>query len=157
MSSEITDLIARIEDQESRLQFTRFTHDDAWTIGSSLVRRAQERSLGITVDITKGEQQVFHVSLAGTTADNDDWVARKTRTVKRYAASSYLVGRRHKAEGKEFNEASGLPLSLYAAHGGSFPIVIRDAGLVGTVTVSGLAQGDDHALVVEALGTFLGE
>jgi uncharacterized protein (UPF0303 family) len=35
--------------------------------------------------------------------------------------------------------------------------VIRDAGLVGTVTVSGLAQGDDHALVVEALGTFLGE
>jgi len=157
MSEDFAAQIVEIEAQEARLQFTRFTHADALALGLLIVRLGTERSLGITVDITKGEQQVFHVSLAGTTADNDDWVARKTRTVKRYAASSYLVGRRHKAEGKEFNEASGLPLSLYAAHGGSFPIVIRDAGLVGTVTVSGLAQGDDHALVVEALGIFLGE
>lgn len=157
MSEDFAAQIVEIEAQEARLQFTRFTHDDALALGLLIVRLGTERTLGITVDIIKGEQQVFHVSLAGTTADNDDWVARKTRTVKRYAASSYLVGRRHKAEGKEFNEASGLPLSLYAAHGGSFPIVIRDAGLVGTVTVSGLAQGDDHALVVEALGIFLGE
>jgi len=157
MSEDFVAQIAEIEAQEARLQFSRFTHEDALALGLLIVRLGTERSLGITVDITKGEQQVFHVSLAGTTADNDDWVARKVRTVKRYAASSFLVGRRHKLEGKEFNEASGLPLSLYAAHGGSFPIVIRDAGLVGTVTVSGLAQADDHALVVEALESFLGK
>jgi len=157
MTEDFAAQIAEIEAQEARLQFTRFTHEDALALGLLLVRLGTERSLGITVDITKGEQQVFHVSLAGTTADNDDWVDRKTRTVKRYAASSFLVGRRHKAEGKDFNAASGLPLSLYAAHGGCFPIVIRDAGLVGTVTVSGLAQADDHALVVEALESFLGE
>ena len=155
MTENFAAQIAEIESQEARLQFTRFTHEDALALGLLIVRLGTERSLGITVDITKGEQQVFHVALAGTPADNDDWVARKTRTVKRYAASSFLVGRRHKLEGKEFNEASGLPLSLYAAHGGSFPIVIRDAGIVGTVTVSGLAQADDHALVVEALELFL--
>jgi uncharacterized protein (UPF0303 family) len=147
--------IAEIEGQEARLQFTRFTHEDALELGLLLVRLGTERSLGITVDVTKGEQQVFHASLAGTTADNDDWVERKTRTVKRFAASSFLVGRRHKAAGKDFNEATGLPLALFAAHGGCFPIVIRDAGIVGTVTVSGLAQADDHALVVEALELLL--
>ncbi|WP_411701281.1 heme-degrading domain-containing protein [Conyzicola sp.] len=157
MTEDFAAQIAEIEQQEARLQFTRFTHADALELGLLLVRLGTERSLGITIDITKGEQQVFHVSLAGTTADNDDWVDRKTRTVKRYSASSFLVGRRFKLENKDFNASSGLPLSLFAAHGGCFPIVIRDAGMVGTVTVSGLAQADDHALVVEALELFLGQ
>jgi uncharacterized protein (UPF0303 family) len=33
---------------------------------------------------------------------------------------------------------------------------VRDVGVVGTVTVSGLPQAADHALVVEVLRTFLG-
>ena len=157
MTEDYAAQIAEIEEQEARLQFARFTHADALRLGELLVRLGTERALGITIDITKGEQQVFHAALEGTTADNDFWVARKVRTVRRYAASSFLVGRRHKAEGKDFNESSGLPLELYAAHGGCFPVVIRDAGLIGTVTVSGLAQADDHALVVEAIELFLAE
>ena len=155
MSSEITELVARIEEQESRLQFTHFTLDDAWTIGSRLVELGRARSLGITIDITRGDQQVFHAALDGTTADNDDWVARKIRTVRRFQASSFLVGRRFAASGKDFSEATGLPLNQFAAHGGCFPVVIRNAGLVGTITVSGLPQADDHALVVEVLEEFL--
>lgn len=155
--SEITDLIAVIEEQENRLQLSRFTHADALALGLRLVDIATERSLAITIDVRKGDQQVFHAALAGTTADNDDWVNRKNRTVRRFGASSFLVGRRFAASDKDFNAATGLPFSHYVAHGGCFPIVIRDAGLVGTVTVSGLAQADDHALVVEALEALLSE
>ncbi|MDF2808182.1 MAG: hypothetical protein K0S43_3128, partial [Cellulosimicrobium sp.] len=43
-----------------------------------------------------------------------------------------------------------------AAHGGAFPVRVDGVGIVGVVTVSGLAQGDDHALVTEALRSFLG-
>ena len=43
----------------------------------------------------------------------------------------------------------------FAAHGGGFPITIRDVGVVGVVTVSGLPQPQDHAFVVEQLGRFL--
>jgi uncharacterized protein (UPF0303 family) len=32
---------------------------------------------------------------------------------------------------------------------------VPDVGVVGVVTVSGLPQADDHALVVEAIETFL--
>ena len=148
-------LVAVLRAQEDRLQFGRFTHSDAWQLGSLLVRLATERGLGVTVDITRGDQQVFHAALEGTTADNDAWVARKIRTVRRFEHSSYLIGREHAAAGKDFGEATGLPLARFAAHGGCFPIVVRDSGVVGTVTVSGLPQALDHALVVEAIGSFL--
>jgi uncharacterized protein (UPF0303 family) len=151
--TEPTDaLIAEIEAQEARLRFSRFSNDDALRLGLLIVRLATERSLGITVDITRGEQQLVHIALDGSTADNDEWIARKTRVVRRFAASSLLVGLR---QGDAFNARFDLPLALYAAHGGSFPIVVDGVGLVGTVTVSGLPQRDDHALVVEALEIFL--
>jgi len=145
-------LITELEAQEARLRFTTFTNEDALRLGLLIVRLATERSLGITVDITRGEQQLVHIALDGSTADNDEWIARKTRVVRRFAASSLLVGLR---QGEAFNATFDLPLALYAAHGGSFPVVVEGVGLVGTVTVSGLPQRDDHALVVEALEKFL--
>jgi len=44
---------------------------------------------------------------------------------------------------------------LFAAHGGAFPIRIRDVGVVGSISVSGLPQADDHAFVVEMIEAFL--
>lgn len=148
-------LIAEIEAQEERLVFARFRHEDAWRLGSILVGFGQERSLGITIDITRGEQQLFHAALAGTTANNDDWVARKTRTVRKYGVSSFLVGLRHRSSGTPFETRPWAENTLYAAHGGCFPINVSDTGAVGTVTVSGLSQAEDHAVVVEAIELFL--
>lgn len=148
-------LIAEIEAQEERLVFSRFRHEDAWTLGGILVGFGRERGLGITIDITRGEQQLFHAALAGTTANNDDWVARKTRTVRKYGVSSFLVGLRHNSSGTPFETRPWAENILYAAHGGCFPINVADSGAVGTVTVSGLSQAEDHALVVEAIELFL--
>jgi uncharacterized protein (UPF0303 family) len=66
------------------------------------------------------------------------------------------VGLRAKAKGRDFSETHQLPLQEYAAHGGAFPVRVDGVGIVGVVTVSGLAQADDHALVVEALRGFAG-
>lgn len=155
-STEDTDaLIAQVEDQEHRLVFSRFRHEDAWELGTILVGFGTERGLGITVDITRGEQQLFHAALAGTTANNDDWAARKTRTVRKYGISSWLVGLRHRSSGTPFETRPWADNNLYAAHGGCFPIAVTDSGVIGTVTVSGLAQSEDHALAVEAIELFL--
>jgi len=154
-SAELAALIEQLEDQQARLQFTTFSNDDAWELGSLLVTLARSRGLVLTVDIRRNGHQLFHAALPGTTPDNDAWIERKVRVVNRFGDSSYLVGRLLALGGKTIDESAGLEPLLYAAHGGSFPIIVRGVGPVGTVTVSGLPQAADHALVVEALETFL--
>ncbi|MFI6762323.1 heme-degrading domain-containing protein [Micromonospora sp. NPDC050417] len=144
-----------LQEQEERLQFDRFDHDDAWDLGNRLVGLARERSLAVTVDIRRGDHQLFHCALPGTSPDNDDWIERKIRVVRRFGHSSYLVGQTYRDRGTTFEEQSHLETAQYAAHGGCFPIILRGTGPVGTVTVSGLPQLDDHRLVVEAIELFL--
>lgn len=152
------DLKQQLQDQEQRLQFDRFTNDDAWRLGSLLVQLAREGALAVTIDIRRSGQQLFHCALPGTTLDNDTWIERKNRVVERYGRSSFHVGQLHRDNGTTFEEATAhLDRSQYAAHGGAFPIRVRDVGVVGTVTVSGLPQAEDHALVVKALEHFLSQ
>lgn len=145
------EIVAELEAQRDRLVLTRFDHEDAWTLGCTLVELGQERSLPIAIDIHHGHQQVFHAALPGSSAENDLWIARKRAVVELTGAASYLVGRRHAASGKDFHALTGLAVREYATHGGAVPIVVRGVGRVGVATVSGLPQADDHALVVEAL------
>jgi uncharacterized protein (UPF0303 family) len=151
----VDDLIKELEAHEARLLFDRFDNDDAWALGCLLVETAKERGLGVTIDIRRGGQQLFHAALPGTAPDNDRWIERKIRVVERLHASSYLVGRRLAAKGAVFDAGHGVDPAEYATHGGAFPIRVRHVGVVGVVTVSGLPQADDHALVVEVLDRFL--
>ncbi|MFB8351682.1 heme-degrading domain-containing protein [Streptomyces niveus] len=143
--------VAELEAQEARLVLPHFTYDDAWALGSLLVELSREREAPVAIDIRRGAQQLFHCALPGSSADNDAWIDRKRRVVERYSESSFLVGSRFRAKGTTFEDSSRLDPDLYAAHGGSFPITVRGAGVVGTVTVSGLPQEEDHAMVVAAL------
>ena len=156
-ADDLTSLIAQLQEQERRLQFTRFTNDDAWALGSLLVTMARDRGLPIAIDIRRHGHQLFHAALPGTNPDNDRWIERKIRVVDRFGSASFLVGRKLAHTGRVLDEGAGAEPMLYAPHGGSFPIIIRDVGQVGTVTVSGLPQQDDHALVVEALESFLSD
>lgn len=100
------------------------------------------------IDIRRGPQQLFHAARPGTSADNDAWAERKAR-VARFGASSYLVGLRSLAKGAPFEtRRADLPPDRFAAHGGSLPIIVTGAGVIGSVTVSGLASEVDHALAV---------
>lgn len=153
--NEISELIAKIEEQERRLVLPRFDNDDAWRLGSLLVESARAASAAVTIDIRRNGQQLFHYALPGTSPDNDAWLLRKARTVERFGASSYLVGLRSAAKGRTFEESSRLDPDTYAAHGGAFPITVSGVGVVGSVGVSGLAQAEDHELVVTVLETYL--
>ncbi len=141
--------------EEAELQFSHFNEDTAWEIGSQLVARAVRETLPITIDITRAGHQLFHASRPGTAPDNDEWVKRKVRLVMRVGHSSFYIGQWLKSEGKPIEEALLLPESDYAPHGGCFPIIVKGTGLVGTITVSGLAQEEDHRMVVETIRAYL--
>ncbi|MFI7006879.1 heme-degrading domain-containing protein [Streptomyces sp. NPDC050145] len=147
--------VEELEEQERTLILDSFSYEDAWRLGTLLVELARGRQAPVAIDITRGGQQVFHAALPGSTPDNDAWIARKRRVVERYHASSHLVGSRFRAKGTTFEASSRLDPDVYAAHGGAFPLRVRDAGVIGVLTVSGLPQLEDHALATEALAAFL--
>ncbi len=157
VTDDVQALIARVQDQERRLVLPSFTHDDAWALGTMLVGTARERGLPVTVDITRGQQQLFHAALEGTAAHNDVWIARKVATVRELGTSSFLAGLQARARGEAFEDAPWIDATRMAGHGGAFPITVAGVGVVGTLTVSGLPQAEDHALAVEALEAFLAQ
>ena len=153
MDPELAELLA----QEEELQFTTFTNTTAWELGCALVDAAQRDRLGVTVDIRRGDQQLFHAALDGTAADNDAWIERKVRVVRRFGHSSFYVGTELRLAQTTIRDKYLLDEAEYAPHGGAFPVIVRGVGMVGTVTVSGLPLEDDHRLVVDGLRAFLAE
>jgi uncharacterized protein (UPF0303 family) len=149
------ELLAELLELEKRLVFKQFDNETALALGLLLVDLARERKLPVVIDITRVGQQLFHVAMPGSSADNDEWIKRKVATVMRFGHSSYYMGRSCAAKGVVFTERYYLDPLRYAPQGGGFPIIVAGTGHVGTVTISGLPQAEDHALVVEALTTFL--
>ncbi|HET9186821.1 MAG TPA: heme-degrading domain-containing protein [Acidothermaceae bacterium] len=156
MSHDPTGLtLDQLAAEEAELRFDRFDYDDAWRLGSTLVDIARTRELPIAIDITRGGQQLFHAALPGSTPDNDAWIQRKIRSVLRFGHSSMYLSLQRSLDGRSLAEVSFVDPREFAAAGGCFPIHVKGCGIVGTVTVSGLPQVDDHRLVVEAVRAFL--
>jgi uncharacterized protein (UPF0303 family) len=151
----VSEDLERVALQERELQLTHMDEQMAWELGNRLRAMAVERGLAIVIDVRRFGQPLFYTALKGTTPDNVEWVRRKSNVVARFHRSSYGVGLTMKIKNDSL-EARGLPINEYASHGGSFPIAVKGAGIVGSVTVSGLPQRGDHELVVEALCAILG-
>ena len=157
MADDLERDIRFLEKQERILRFETFGPDAAWGLGSLLREMALKRGAAIAVDISLRDRPLFHTALPGTSTDNAEWIRRKRNTVLRLWKSSYLVGRKLELAGRDQQEAHNLPLADFASHGGGFPIVLADIGCIGVVTVSGVPQREDHAIVADGIAAFLGK
>lgn len=152
LSEDIDRLIA----QEKRLRFKSFNEADAWTLGAKMRAVAEARGLPVVIDIRSKSRPLFYAALAGSDADNPEWVRRKSNVTLRYFKSSYRFGRELALKGVTLGHDRGADLIDYAPNGGSFPVHVEGTGVVAAVTVSGLPQREDHNFVVEMLCDALG-
>jgi uncharacterized protein (UPF0303 family) len=141
--------------EEEELQFERFGNEDALQVGLQLVDAVKKLEMPAAVSIVRCGQQLFQHALTGATPDHAEWIRRKENVVLRFRHSSYYMGTYYRGLGSTFEEQTGLDSAQFAAHGGCFPIIIAGTGVVGTVTVSGMPQAQDHAVVTGALRAFL--
>ena len=148
--------LAAIATQESRLQFPSFSLATGLAIGRRLVDLAEDRSLGVAIDVSLHAMPVFYAATPGSTPDNPGWIRRKRATTLRFFRSSYAVGLSLAQKGETLTGKFALADADFASHGGSFPILVAGTGCIGAITVSGLPQRDDHNMVVEALCAELG-
>lgn len=153
--SEHETLLKELRRQEEELQFTSFTSDTALALGTALLQEAKKRGASVAIDITRSGLQLFHIAMEGTAVDNGEWIKRKNNVVNRFGHSSYFIGISLLNAGKTMEEKYLLSSHEYAAHGGAFPLIIKNVGVIGTITVSGLPQKEDHELVVTTIRQFL--
>jgi uncharacterized protein (UPF0303 family) len=149
--------IEQIAIQEQQLQFDTFTASTAWEIGTRLKKAVEAQGLAVAIDIELAGQPLFFFAMPGTTPDNLDWVRRKRNVVRRYHRSSYAIGLELAQRQTTLTDRVGVSAADYATHGGSFPLLIRGMGCMGTITISGLPQRDDHSVIVQVLAEFLGQ
>lgn len=150
----LNDDLITVTRQEAELIFPAFDAETAWRLGCSLRELAISRGYSLVIDIRRfgqPHQPLFYTALAGTTPDNARWVQRKSNVVARFHRSSYQLGIYLQLNNTTLSQRYALPDSEYATHGGSFPIHVAGTGIIGSVTVSGLPQREDHNLVVEAI------
>lgn len=148
--------IRRMAEQEQRMRFERFDRDAAWELGSRIRALCQSRGVSLAIEVRLSRQTVFWCSMPGTCAVNEDWVRRKRNTVEFFERCSYAVGRELERDADTLEGKMGLSTREFASFGGGFPIFVAGVGCVGAVTVSGVPQRQDHALVVEALASLCG-
>jgi uncharacterized protein (UPF0303 family) len=149
--------LARIALQEERLQFERFDASVAWEIGRWLRDTAIEQGNSIAIDITLAGAPLFYCALPGATPNNAEWIRRKKNVVARFHKSSYAVGLGYQQSNSTLEQRTGAPLADFVTAGGCFPIRIKhSAAMLGTITVSGLPERDDHELVVRAIAEHVG-
>lgn len=137
--------------QERTIQFAHFDEETAWRLGMRVRELALARKLAIVFDVRRFGQPLFYTAFAGTSPDNVEWVRRKSNLVARFHRSSLHVGLELKKLNMTMLDKHGLDHADFAPHGGSFPITVGSAGVIGSVTVSGLPGRSDHELAVEAL------
>jgi len=150
------DDIARITQQEQELKLRAFDLNVAWEIGSLARTIALERGYKIAIEVRRGPATVFLTALEGTNQSSIDWLRRKANACAWFARSTYSTSLQL-AHKQQTLARHALLDRDYAADGGSFPLFARDAGMVGSLTVSGLDQRADHELAVEVLCLHLQE
>jgi uncharacterized protein (UPF0303 family) len=148
------DLLMTLLKEENELQFSVFTNETAYRVGNRIIEKAMRENKSIVVDIRKNNELLFYSRLDGTSSHNDEWVSWKNNVVHHFGHSSYYMHVFLKSTDSTV-EASGLNPNDFKAEGGAFPLFLKDEGIVGTISVSGLPGDEDHKMVTSVLKDFL--
>lgn len=141
------------------LVLKKFDNGIAWRLGSFAreLALAKYPTKAVVIDIALANGHIIFrtTTNSGTSLDNDVWVARKKKTVVRFGYSSFYAGQKLRNKGMSMEEAMYVSSADYASHGGCVAIKVQSVdSLIGTLTISGLAQDEDHLLALEILKEF---
>jgi uncharacterized protein (UPF0303 family) len=148
-------IAANLLNEEAVLMLPSLTNLDAVEIGQITTEIGIERKLPIAVEVRIGDWIIYHVSLPGSTPENDWWMSRKARTVKLKQHSTMYERVSAEERRVDWHEENNLLDETHAIHGGGLPLITKDDGLSGVLLISGLPQVEDHLLGVEVLTEFL--
>ena len=128
---------------------------NALSIGEIAKSIGFSRNLPIAIEVRIGDWTVYHVSLPGSSPENDSWIARKARVVSLKNHSTLYERVRAEELSIDWFTENNLSEREYAIHGGGLPLILKEQGFVGSLIISGLPQIDDHLFGIEVLTEYL--
>ncbi|MBN8667227.1 MAG: heme-binding protein [Chitinophagales bacterium] len=139
-----------------KIELDHFSNRIAFDIGLKIVELAKSRNQHIAVEVSRLNHTVFLFVDDNLPADKHNWLRRKANVAKRFEESSLSVKNDLKDGQMSLDKTFGLDERDFIAKGGSIPIFIKNAGMIGTITVSGLRDEEDHNIIIESLnGVYL--
>ena len=146
---------SKLRNQEEKLVLPNFDVASAIEIGDIARSLATSRSLPIVIEVRLGDWIIYHVSLPGSTPENDWWISCKARTVMLKHHSTMYERVNAEERGVDWHKENNLSDETHAIHGGGLPLITKNEGFIGVLLISGLPQVEDHLLGVEVLTEFL--
>jgi uncharacterized protein (UPF0303 family) len=143
--------------EEQILTLPSLDHAGALEIGEIAKSISFARSLPIATEVRLSGWIVYHVSLPGSTPENDSWISRKAKTVMLKHHSTMYERVSAEERGVDWHNENNLPDETHAIHGGGLPLITKNKGFIGVLLISGLPQVEDHLLGVEVLTEFLAQ
>ncbi len=120
-------------------------------MGLAIVNLAKERNQNIAVQVDRLNHAIFLFVDDNLPADKHNWIRRKANVAKHFEESSLSVKYDLQKGNMTLSGTFALDEKKYLAKGGAIPIFVKNAGMIGVITVSGLHDVEDHKIIIDAL------
>lgn len=138
-----------------KIELDSFSNRMALDMGIKILDLAESRRQHIAIEISRLNHSIFLYVDDVLPVDKHNWLRRKANVAKQFEESSLSVKNDLKEGNMTLEETFGLDEKDFLAKGGSIPIFVKAAGMIATITVSGLHDEEDHKIIVDALrGTY---
>ena len=134
-----------------KIELDSFSNRMALDMGLKIIALAESRNQHIAVEICRLNHSIFLYVDDKLPVDKHNWLRRKANVAKQFEESSLNVKNDLELGRMTLEKTFGLDEKDFLAKGGSIPIFVKNAGMIATITVSGLHDEEDHKIIIEAL------
>lgn len=134
-----------------KIELTEFSNQIALDMGLKILKLATSKHQKIAIEICRLHHTVFLFVDDTLPADKHLWLRRKANVAKHFEESSLSVKNDLANGNMTLKDTFQLPSSEYLAKGGAIPLFVKNAGMIGVITVSGLKDTEDHQIIIDAL------
>jgi uncharacterized protein (UPF0303 family) len=134
-----------------KIELDSFSNRLALDMGMTILDLAKSRNQHIAIEICRLNHTIFLYVDDSLPVDKHNWLRRKANVAKQFEESSLSVKNDLKKGDMTLEKTFGLDEKDFLAKGGAIPIVVKNTGMIATITVSGLHDEEDHNIIMEAL------
>ena len=135
----------------NKIELDSFSNRMALDMGLKIIALAESRNQQIAVEICRLNHSIFLYVDDKLPVDKHNWLRRKANVAKQFEESSLNVKNDLELGRMTLEKTFGLDEKDFLAKGGSIPIFVKNAGMIATITVSGLHDEEDHKIIIKAL------